>query len=66
MPQNAAVGPIWVFDESRLEHALAAYQAAAMAAYPQQEARIRTTVMAMRDFLRSPQASDLRMSLGDD
>jgi len=66
MSRNDTIGPIWVFDESRLEQALMAYQAEALAAYPQQEARIMTTVAAMRDFLLSEQAAGLRMRLGKD
>lgn len=64
MSRNDAMGPVWVFDPSRLEEALAAYQADALAAYPDQEERIRTTVVAMRDFLYSEQAAELRMRLG--
>lgn len=66
MSRNTASGPVWVFDEPRLEQALSDYQDAAMTAYPQQEERIRTTVLAMRDFLHSSQAAGLRMRLGDD
>lgn len=65
MSRNQAMGPVWVFDESRLEQALAAYAADALAAYPQQAERIQTTVLAMRDFLHSAQATELRMRLGD-
>lgn len=64
MSSNHAMGPIWVFDESRLDDALDAYQAEALAAYPDQETRIRTTVLAMRDFLYSDHAAGLRMRLG--
>ena len=46
-------GRIWVFDENRLEESLLAYEQAELAAYPQQEERIRITVAAMRDFLPS-------------
>ena len=66
MSRNDSMGPVWVFDESRLEQALAAYQAEALAAYPRQEARILTTMAAMRDFLHSEQAVSLRMRLGKD
>jgi hypothetical protein len=54
-----AVGRIWVFDEGKLEEALARYEAAAMRAYPGQEERIRVTVAAMRDFLHSEFADKL-------
>lgn len=64
MSRNDSMGPVWVFDESRLEEALAAYQEAALAAYPNQAERIHTTLLAMRDFLHSPQAEPLRMRLG--
>jgi hypothetical protein len=66
MSSNDTMGPIWVFDESRLEQALASYQAEALADYPHQQARIMTTVAAMRDFLHSEQAASLRMRLGKD
>ena len=52
---------IWIFDEGRFAEALAAYQAEALAAYPEQAERIRLTVLAMQDFLHSPQAQSLVM-----
>jgi hypothetical protein len=52
---------IWVFDESKLEEALARYQAAALDAYPHQEERVKITVAAVRDFLRSEHADKLVM-----
>jgi len=52
---------IWIFDEGRLQSALAAYQAEALAAYPAQEERIRLTVVAITDFLHSPHARSLVM-----
>lgn len=64
MARDDSMGPVWVFDAARLDEALAAYQAAALADYPDQEQRIRITVAAMRDFLHSPQAAGLRMRLG--
>lgn len=64
MSRNDATGPIWVFDETRLDEALQAYEAEARATYPNQEARIRTTVLAMRDFLHSVHAAGLRMRPG--
>jgi hypothetical protein len=54
-------GRIWVFDETRLEESLQAYQQAALEAYPNQEERIRITVAAMRDFLHSEYADPLVM-----
>lgn len=54
-------GRIWVFDETRLEESLEAYQQAAIEAYPQQEERIRITIAAMRDFLKSEHADPLVM-----
>jgi hypothetical protein len=52
---------IWVFDESKLEEALARYEAAALDAYPHQEERVRITVAAIRDFLHSEHADKLVM-----
>jgi hypothetical protein len=63
MPRSTEIGPIWVFDKARLDEALAAYEAEALAAYPHQAERIRTTVAAMRDFFDSEHARDLRMPL---
>jgi len=56
-----SIGRIWVFDETKLEEALARYEAASLEAYPQQEERIRITVAAMRDFLHSHHADKLVM-----
>lgn len=53
------VGRIWVFDEGKLEEALARYETAAIRAYPAQQERIRVTVAAMRDFLYSEFADKL-------
>lgn len=64
MSRNDPIGPVWVFDESRLEQALQAYQTEALAAYPRQAERIQTTLLAVRDFLHSEQAAELRMRLG--
>lgn len=66
MSGKETMGPVWVFDASRLQQALEAYQADALATYPAQEARIKTTVAAMRDFLHSEHAASLRMRLGKD
>jgi hypothetical protein len=56
-----SIGRIWVFDETKLEEALARYEAASLEAYPHQEERIRITVAAMRDFLHSQYADKLVM-----
>lgn len=66
MTQKESKGAVWVFDAARLDAALEAYEAEALAAYPQQQERIRTTVLAMRDFLYSDPAAPLRMKLGGD
>jgi hypothetical protein len=52
---------VWVFDEGNLNEALAAYEAAALAAYPRQAERIRIAMLAIRDFLYSEQAERLVM-----
>jgi hypothetical protein len=52
---------IWIFDEGRLQSALAAYQAEALAAYPAQAERIQLTVLAIGDFLHSTHAKSLVM-----
>lgn len=56
-------GKIWVFDESKLEEALARYQAAALEAYPKQQERISITMLAVKDFLNSEYADKLTMSV---
>lgn len=53
------LGRIWVFDEGKLNEALADYEAAAVAAYPRQAERIQVAVLAIRDFLYSEQAEGL-------
>ncbi len=63
MPDIDRSDQIWVFDESKLNEALAAYQAEALAAYPQQSERIRTTLAAVRDFLHSEHARKLSMQV---
>jgi hypothetical protein len=55
---------IWVFDESKLEGALQAYEAEALANYPHQSERIRTMVATVRDFLYSEHARKLIMRVG--
>lgn len=64
MSHNDNFGPVWVFDEGRLDQALQAYANEALAAYPEQTERIHTTLLAMRDFLHSEHAAILRMRLG--
>jgi hypothetical protein len=64
MSHNDNLGPVWVFDQARLDQALQSYESEALAAYPGQTERIRTTVLAMRDFLNSEHAAILRMRLG--
>ena len=54
---------IWVFDESKLDEAIEAYRQAAVQAYPQQEEKIKLTVLAIKDFLDSEQAGKLRMNI---
>ena len=61
MSQGQTLGRIWVFDEDNLEQAIESYQTEALAAYPQQEERIRTTLLAVRDFLHSEHAARLVM-----
>ena len=57
---------IWIFDENRLKEALESYEQAAIKAYPNQEEKIRITVMAMQDFLHSEHAEKLVMGQGDE
>lgn len=61
MSASSQLGPIWVFDESSLEAALASYQDEALAAYPHQRERILTTLAAVRDLLHSSHAQRLLM-----
>jgi len=60
---NEETGKIWVFDEGKLEEAMALYQHDAIAQYPKQQQRIELTLLAVRDFLDSSQAAKLRMSV---
>lgn len=64
MSHGQALGRIWVFDEARLERAVEAYEKEACAAYPEQHERIRTTMLAVRDFLHSEYADGLVMGDG--
>lgn len=57
-------GKIWVFDEGKLDDALESYRQSALAAYPNQQERIEITLLAMKDFLHSPQAEKLTMKVG--
>lgn len=52
---------IWVFDENRLNEALAEYEQASIDAYPQHEDKIHLTIKAMHDFLYSDYADRLTM-----
>ncbi len=64
MSDNKTLGRIWVFDETSLQRAIDAYQAEALAAYPEQEARIRTAMLAVKDFLHSSHADALMLGGG--
>lgn len=66
MTTNKTLGRVWVFDEASLQRAMDAYEAEALAAYPQQTERIRTTMLAMRDFLHSEYADTLKLGGGKD
>ena len=57
------LGKIWVFDQTKLDHALEQYQQAALKAYPHQQERIDITVLAVKDFLLSEFAEKLTMSI---
>ena len=61
MSEGRTLGRIWVFDEANLEQAIKSYEAEALAAYPKQEERIHTTLLALRDFLYSEHAEGLVM-----
>ena len=61
MTQFSDIKRVWVFNEASLEAALEAYVAEALAAYPQQQERIRITALAMRDFLYSHHADGLTL-----
>lgn len=66
MSTNKTLGRIWVFDEASLQRAMDAYEADAMAAYPHQAERIKTTMLALRDFLHSEHADALMLGGGKD
>jgi len=55
---------VFVFNGATLEQALEDWVAEQVAAYPHQEARIRITALAMRDFFASPQIERHKMVLG--
>ena len=57
-------GKIWVFDEGKLDEALAQYRKEALQAYPHQQERIEMTLLAVKDFLHSSHAGKLTMSVG--
>lgn len=54
---------VFVFTGAALEAALEQWVDAQIAAYPHQEERIRTTALAMRDFLMSDAARAHKMSM---
>lgn len=56
---------VFVFTGATLEQALDDWVADQLAAYPHQEARIRITALAMRDFFESPQIDRHKMLLGN-
>lgn len=60
---SAELGKIWVFDDSKLEEALARYQQASIEAYPEQQEKIKITMLAIRDFLNSDYAEKLTMNV---
>jgi hypothetical protein len=55
---------VFVFTGATLEQALDDWVADQLAAYPNQEERIRVTALAMRDFFASPQVERHKMVLG--
>jgi hypothetical protein len=55
---------VFVFTGATLERALDDWVAEQLAAYPHQEARIRVTALAMRDFFESEQMERHKMMLG--
>lgn len=57
------LGKIWVFDESKLDDALARYREAALAAYPDQQEKIDLTLLAVKDLLHSEYAEKLTMNV---
>ena len=60
---STGLGKIWVFDESKLDEALARYRQAALQAYPQQQEKIELTLLAVKDFLVSEFAEKLTMNV---
>jgi len=60
---SSGLGKIWVFDESKLDEALASYRRASLEAYPAQQERIEITLLAIRDFLDSDYAAKLKMNV---
>ncbi len=55
---------IFVFSGATLERALEDWVEEQLAAYPQQEARIRIAALAMRDFFESTHIDRNKMTLG--
>lgn len=64
MSKNNTLGRIWVFDEASLQRAMDAYENEALAAYPHQAERIKTTLLALNDFLHSEHAAPLLLGGG--
>jgi hypothetical protein len=55
---------VFVFTGATLTRALEDWVAEQLAAYPHQEARIRVTALAMRDFFESAHVERHKMTLG--
>ena len=60
---SSGLGKIWVFDESKLDEALASYRQASLEAFPEQQERIEITLLAIKDFLDSEYADKLKMNV---
>ena len=60
---SSGLGKIWVFDESKLDEALASYRQASLEAFPAQQERIDITLLAIKDFLDSDYANKLKMNV---
>jgi hypothetical protein len=60
---SSGLGKIWVFDESKLDEALANYRHASLEAYPAQQEKIDITLLAIKDFLDSEYADKLKMNI---
>lgn len=60
---STGLGKIWVFDESKLDEALASYRKASLEDFPAQRERIEITLLAVKDFLDSEHADKLKMNV---